>query len=293
MKFLLLWMWFLLSNSCTFADESQTSAPPSSTDQTVAKEDPSPTAPRTATEPTLQPLFTDDFSKDTRADYTVKGDVSWEPGRLTLAEGASTKRSIAAGPWAKVELDLEHVPLTSEQPTSELRVWFMLKGASNCYVRLRRQLEDGTTVGSVALVDTGEMDGKPTEQVVRTVIVDDPASGTISVEYRNGLVRVSAQDDQWFGAYIANGSATVGSVALQSVSTAVVFRNFSAAATPANQREFTEAEQKELAKASEAHEELITLYGEGKSAAAAEVGERVVDIHSRSWASSIPTTPPA
>lgn len=172
---------------------------------------------------TLQPVFSDDFSKDKRADYTIKGNVSWEPGRLTLAEGASIEQAINGGPWAKVELDLEHVPLTSEQPTSELRVWFMLDGATNCYVRLRRQLEDGTTVGSVALVDTGEKDGKPVEQVVRMVIVDDAASGTVSVEYRSGLVRIAAQDDQLFAAYIENRSATVSSVTLQSVSTAVRF----------------------------------------------------------------------
>jgi len=37
--------------------------------------------------PRMEPVFADDFSEDTRADYTNKGDMSWKPGKLTLAEG--------------------------------------------------------------------------------------------------------------------------------------------------------------------------------------------------------------
>ena len=48
--------------------------------------------------------------------------------------------------------------------------------------------------------DTGEVGGEPIEQVVRTVIIDDAGSGSVSVEDRHELVRVSAQNDQLFAA---------------------------------------------------------------------------------------------
>jgi hypothetical protein len=84
----------------------------------------------------LQPVFDDSFATDTRADYTISGDVAWSPGRLTLAEGASIERSINGGARARIQLWLEFPPLTDSQPESELRVWFILDGATNCYVRV-------------------------------------------------------------------------------------------------------------------------------------------------------------
>ena len=87
--------------------------------------------------PKLQPVFGDDFSTDTRPDYRITGEVSWEKGQLTLAEGALITRQINGGAWAKVILRLAPVEAAPGSEVREVRLWFMLKGASDCFVRLR------------------------------------------------------------------------------------------------------------------------------------------------------------
>ena len=70
--------------------------------------------------PKLELAFSDDFSQDTRDEYTINGDVAWEQGGLTLSEGASIAREINGGAWAELELDLQFPELTEDGQTSEL-----------------------------------------------------------------------------------------------------------------------------------------------------------------------------
>ena len=60
------------------------------------------------------------------------------------------------------------------------------------YVWRQWQLEAGKSIGSIALIDTEEMDGKPIEQFVRDVKLEGAPLGTVSFEYHCGLVRVGA-----------------------------------------------------------------------------------------------------
>ena len=118
--------------------------------------------------PVLQSVFSDNFLKDTRADYTITGDVSWEAGKLTLAEGASIERAINGGSWAKVELSLQFPELGHNRSGDEFQVWFALNGAtqggvqySDWFVRLRI---DAVGSRSLEIIDTYR---DASDQVVR------------------------------------------------------------------------------------------------------------------------------
>jgi tetratricopeptide (TPR) repeat protein len=226
--------------------------------------------------PKLEPVFSDDFSKDSRADYKVTGDVSWEPGKLRIING---------GAWTTVRLQLEPVKLTDQRPRSGLRVWFGMEEATDCCVRLSRELRDDHVVGSVALIDTGEKDGKPIEQVVREVAVaGDAELGDIGIEYRRGVVTVAISRVAVFAAYVENGPATVRAVAMNSLDTALHLHSFGAAAnkpqTKQNtaKRRYTDDEKQRLAIADGQYGKAARLYREGKYAEAIKAMERSLEI---------------
>src|SRR5262249_35664699 len=55
-----------------------------------------------AEEPARPVRFEDDFRTDTRKDYQIKGEVTWQKGRLTLAKGALLHRPLELGSVAEV-----------------------------------------------------------------------------------------------------------------------------------------------------------------------------------------------
>jgi CHAT domain-containing protein/Tfp pilus assembly protein PilF len=229
--------------------------------------------------PKLEPVFADDFSKDTRPDYKVTPDVGWNKGQLSLPAGASIERTINGGPWVKAKLKLAPLDLTEDRSQSEVRIWFLLDGATNCYVRLRQRLEDGKTVSSISLVDTGERDGQPIEQVVREVVAGETEPGEIRVEYRNGLVRVELPGKDAFASHVKNGSATVRALALQSRTVGSHLASLAVASWRPKRKNYTDAERKLIAKARDENTKLGSFYRQGKFVDAAKLGEQVLAIH--------------
>jgi hypothetical protein len=236
-------------------------------------------------------VFSDDFSEDTRGDYVIEGEVAWEPGKLNMPEGASIGRTINGGPWAEIRLQVEPVELTTAQSVSKLLVRFNLDGATDCHVRLRRELQDGRGVASVALVDTGERDGKPIEQLVRQAALGNVAPDSLSLEYRHGLIRVMFPGGQSFSANIENGSATVASVSCEANGSRVRLLSFAVTATRPDKREFTEAEKQRLAEATARERELITLSRQGSSRTLRKSVNKCWRSASWCWVNSIPITP--
>jgi hypothetical protein len=53
--------------------------------------------------------FADDFSKDTRQDYDIKGDVAWQKGRLALGKDAAVGRSVELGHRAEVRASVRRL----------------------------------------------------------------------------------------------------------------------------------------------------------------------------------------
>ncbi len=228
----------------------------------------------------LTSVFADDFRQDTRKDYTLDGNVRWQPGQLTLAERASIRRAIDGGPWARLELDVKFPTSSEETAQSELRIWLELDGTTNCYVRLRNTHADGKPMTSVALIDTDEQGGKPVELMIRETHLPR-LSGRLQIEYRYGMVGVSFGHDAVFAARIINGNATVAFVRLEMAQREMTISALLAATYRPRQGEYSEEEKRLLADADEANRKLIALYGEAKYAEAAEIGEQILAVRKR------------
>jgi len=225
----------------------------------------------------LQPVFSDDFSSDTRGDYTIGGDVLWEAGRLTLQPDASLGRTITAGARVRVDLTLEQPELTAENPQSELQVWFDLNEATDCFVRLRRSLTDQGVQATVALFDTGEQDGRPVTILVREVTIDNADTRRLSVEYRHGQVQMYADKAVVFMAYIQNGGAPVACVRVSGAGAELSNIGLLVTGSP-GLANLTVEQQKQLKLAGVANARTFELYGQGNFSEAARVGEEVLQL---------------
>ncbi len=159
--------------------------------------------------PSLKPVLCDDFGHDTRGDYTIRGDVSWEKGKVTLGRDAAILRRLNSGAWVKVELDVELSKRTAEQPRSELRVWFLFYRAAGCYVRLQTTFSDGQQKATLAVVDNDKRDGKLVAKVVRQTRLHNADINRLTIEYRHGLVQVSVDRRPVLVAYIDKSSAEI------------------------------------------------------------------------------------
>ncbi|MEO1614876.1 MAG: CHAT domain-containing tetratricopeptide repeat protein [Planctomycetota bacterium] len=236
-----------------------------------------------AVEPKLIAVFNDDFSTDTRGDYEINGDVAWEPGTLTLSEGSSIKRAINGGPWAKIELDFGKDGWGSGSESQELRIWFLLDGATNCFVQFRKSLngKDGPT-GSVALVDTGERNGQLIAEVVREMSLPKGALRSLSIEYRYGLVTVTTNQSLLMSANLENGLASVIGSSVQIVDGSTQVQRWTTASVPPAPA-LTADQQRQATEATTADRELMKLYQKGRFAEAAEVGERVLKLRKQAY----------
>ena len=192
--------------------------------------------------------------------------------------GASIERRINGGSWATVNLRLEPKTLTEDETQSEIRVWFMLEGATPFYVRLRSALENGEPVQSIALVDTGEKDGIPIEQLVREMVVDNAELSNVQVEYRKGLIAVSISGRKSLRSYIDNDTATVRSVVIAGTQANPSLRLSSASAFTREPKQITDAERQQLARAVTDDQKLLRLYRQGRFEDAARLGERVLNV---------------
>jgi CHAT domain-containing protein/Flp pilus assembly protein TadD len=224
----------------------------------------------------LEPVFSDDFSADTRGAYEIEGEVSWEPGKLTLAEGASISREIDGGAWAEVEMKFGDTGWPAGAEAAEFRIWFLLDGATNCCVRFRRQSQDGKPGASVALIDTGEKDGEPIEVLVRESVLNQSRLSDLQVIYRRGLVRVTASGSTLFTGHISNGGATVRATAVTTDQSSQVLQGLTASTTLPEQRQFTDDELRQLAETEARHEQLVRLFDQGRFSEALEVGEQIL-----------------
>jgi len=224
--------------------------------------------------PQLERVFSDDFSSDTRADYESDGDLVWKSGRLTLSEGASIERSVNAGAWVKSE-----VGFAAWAPApSELRIWFLLDEATDCYVRVVRGVADDSDVSSkVALVDTDENGNEYPPRVVREVPWPVSKPDAITVEYRHGLVVVEVGQSPVLAAHIENGPATVRGIRVQAEAGRVSLSSIAVKSTgpPAA---LTESDRQRLREAEDANLEHIQLQRAGEYAEAVRIGEEVLKV---------------
>ncbi|MEL6105279.1 MAG: CHAT domain-containing tetratricopeptide repeat protein [Planctomycetota bacterium] len=142
-----------------------------------------------AIEPALHPVFADDFTRDTRSDYQVEGDVTWVSNGITLSKGASVERTFDGGFQASLGIKVE----TEHTLEPQLRVRFLRRGANHCYLRFSWS-SSGEQPASIALIETGIIRGEPFETLVRESLTDSLKLDSILVKYRRGLIQVLSEE---------------------------------------------------------------------------------------------------
>ncbi len=231
-----------------------------------------------STEPKLKLVFTDDFRIDSRSDYRIDGDVGFSEGELILGKDSSIEREIGGSPWAKIELDLKWPDLTVERPQQELRIWFRLDGASDCYVLLKRELQDGKPVCSSALMDTVAREDELIHKTVRKVSHSDATTKTISFEYRYGLVSVVSPSRVWLSAFIDNGNANCSACAIQAKASNIGLTGFSSSAKEKVAVSYSSMQMQQLGVANRVNARMLELYRRGKVAEAAVAAKEVLEL---------------
>jgi CHAT domain-containing protein/Tfp pilus assembly protein PilF len=224
--------------------------------------------------PQLQPAFSDEFGTDTRAEYEASGDVTWDQGRLTLNEGALITHEIQGGAWAQVALDLAEAGWPRGGEAAEMRIWFRLTGATDCFLRFRRTETRRLTT---ALVDTGEDAGQPVSHLVREQTAPRPTVRRIVLTYRNGHITVRGDGEPLLAAFIQNGIAKVSGFSLQAVAGTVDLTGCSGWSVAAPDP-LTPQQQQQADRATESTNEMIELFQRAKFSEAAAVGEQTLEV---------------
>ena len=159
--------------------------------------------------PKLEPVFSDDFSTDTRSDYKIIGKADWEIGELKLNEQSSIECKINNGLWTKIEIDSTRSAPKTKQDDREKRVWFLLTQSKYCCVRIREQINGGDLKLSIAIVASSGADGRRSEQVLKAIEDVAAVPGRISIEFRHGLLDVSISGRSIIGAYFESDEIAV------------------------------------------------------------------------------------
>ena len=222
----------------------------------------------------LRELWRDDFSREHREEYTTKGDVSWDQGNLRLGDGASISRDVKGGAWTRVDLTLLPSALKPGE-TAELRVWFLLDEAKPCFVRLASVAENPDS-RSIALVTSGKTDGTQLDRTVREVPIQEEPE-TLSIQYRSGLVSVSADGEDRLAAYVDNSVAPVKEIRIvaarsETAFSALTFRGV------LPRKELTAQEESLLQQARQADAEMALNYQRHQYAEAFKFCEKVLEI---------------
>ena len=223
----------------------------------------------------LTVAFTDDFQQDSRGHYSVEGDVVWRDGQLELAQGASISRRLTSGPRTAVHLKLAPMRRNSQQPSSELRVWFRLADASPCFIRVLRTFNEGRRTLSIAMFDAVERDGENADVLIRELELRNTECPDISVEYRYGLCLVTVEGDQVFAGYITKWDAAVEGIMIDSIDTGVRLGSISVHVVPPLLLGLTTDKKRQL---SDADAETIKFHQhirQKKYAEAIRIGEQL------------------
>ncbi|MEM0927160.1 MAG: tetratricopeptide repeat-containing protein, partial [Planctomycetota bacterium] len=231
---------------------------------------------RSSESPTLQPLFHDGFREDTRSNYTIEGNASWKPSKLTLAEGGSIARLVEGSYWFTTELDFGGNDWTRSTTGAELRVRFSFDGASDCLVRLQSNPR-ADAKDSLAIIDTAGAHGQIIEEVVREVSLPQDVGQRIEIEYRLGLITIRQDQSPLLTAYIDNSAATLRAARVESVAGTMSFRLWKVSSLPAA-APFTEEQQRRIAAAKLATGQLAAYQRKGQFAEAAKLGEQALAI---------------
>ena len=161
----------------------------------------------------LNRLFRDDFAKDTRSEYRIEGDVSWETGSLAVPKKTEIKRKVKGGSIARLTFDLEGGQTKSK---SGFQVGFSLgKDGSGkragCQLHVTTVTSEGKESTTFDLFHENGNGSKPA-LVKSDSLKKKVSADSICIEYRYGLITVfdaENPDSVYFLGYVKTGAFDV------------------------------------------------------------------------------------
>jgi len=99
---------------------------------------------------TTEPQLRDDFEKDSRADYTIRGSVGWEAGKLILEEGSEVKRHLP-GARDTADIDLRFELGRSTTPAQPAEIVIEFGGFVSWAIRIRQESKEQRPVLEIYL----------------------------------------------------------------------------------------------------------------------------------------------
>ncbi len=233
-----------------------------------------------AVPPELTTVFRDDFERDTRSEYVVQGDVVWTSGKLSLSSHASLERSLHSGPWARLSFQIDSLTVTPDQSLQELRVWLLLDDATDCCVSVQRHSGADGRAGRLVVFDTVEQDGEVSEIAVREMPLSAEHVGQCqwTIEYRYGLVRIAAGNQDLLMAHIDNHQARVRAIRILALDQPIALHLLEGARTVDTgilASNLTDEQQEELSALSD---QQLSRVDQGEYSAAVEIARRELEL---------------
>ncbi len=237
--------------------------------------------PETANAFQLKQLFADDFSRDTRDQYEIAGDLQWRPGSITLAKGAKLTRTIDAGSWVEIECDLRHPQAKGQQSDSQTRLQVRMNGATDFLIVWDCNVQDGVAQHILYVFDTDPQAERGKQlKLVRRWRLSQFAEGRWRISYRYGAIAIAgpnAKPSERFVTSIDNGTATIQSATTYDLRSPLVIGSLSIAATakpqPLNNEQRGEAEKAKLL-----NRQLVALYQSRNFSDAMKLAQQALEI---------------
>jgi tetratricopeptide (TPR) repeat protein len=225
----------------------------------------------------LQPVFSDDFSEDTRGDYEPQGDILWEAGKLTLSDGASLERTFKGGPWTRMEVEFESGNGTANAESAEVRLWLRLAGAPDCIVCLDQQ-DKQTERGfdKVALKRASDGSGDAVPRLIRESNLEADVQ-RLTIDYRHGVARIGSGDSVVLSAYFEDGATAITGLRIEALGSPTRMNALSIMAAPPPPK-LTASQKAALEKASALNARMMEFFRSGNFSEAVETAEDVLEI---------------
>ncbi len=136
------------------------------------------------------PQIRDDFQKDSRAGYTIRGSVGWEAGKLILEEGSRIERTLP-GSLEAAEIELRFAFGRSAAPAQPAEILIEFGGFVSWAIRIRQESQEQQPVLEIFLNPRRQSQGVTPGQVFYRSEIASLTNG-IQISCTKGQVSISS-----------------------------------------------------------------------------------------------------
>lgn len=146
--------------------------------------------------PSLQTVVADDFSRDTRSDYSHPNGAAWYPGRIVLPAGGTLARKLPSAQWTEVSIR------TTRRWPSDVAITLRFANGESVRVDLL------TRQNRREVLIRESTDGPDSAFRILRKATWDTAVGAVLIEHRWGLVQVHLGDSGLITPFDRGGPVT-------------------------------------------------------------------------------------